>query len=144
MLREYGFTLLEVMVVLFISGLMIALTGPRFSTYLDAYRQQYALREIENGLLQLPRRVRLSGQALELPRDLGDTDLEDGAPPLVLPEGWQLTATPPLKISALGVCSGSRIVVQTPVVAETGLPSSTAYDIEALTCDLSAGKDHGA
>jgi prepilin-type N-terminal cleavage/methylation domain-containing protein len=142
-MRVHGFTLLEILTVLFISGLMIALIGPRFGAQIETYRQRYALREIEDGLLQLPHRVRLSGRAVELPRDLGETDLGDGQPLLDLPAGWQLTVTPPLRISPLGICSEARVVVLPPVADGTGQPPSIVYDVEEFTCDLKPDKNHG-
>jgi type II secretory pathway pseudopilin PulG len=134
-----GFTLLEILFVLFISGLMIALVGPRIGGRIEAYEQNYQFQAIEDGLRQLPRRVRLMGKPLELPRDMALSDLGDGSPALTLPEGWRLTVAPPLRSSPLGACSGARISV-TPV--DTGEPRD--YDVAELSCELDRSQDSGA
>jgi len=136
MRRIQGFTLLEVMLVLFISGLMIGLVGPRFSGYLETYERRYQFQEIEDGIRQLPRRARLSSKAVVLPRDLALTDLGDGLPPLKLPEGWRLESTPALLISPLGACSGARIAV----FPDTGDEVARYYEIAELTCELTVSE----
>lgn len=130
--RSKGFTLLEILFVMFISGLLIALVGPRFGGRMEAYEQNYQFQGIEDALRQLPRRARLMGKPLELPRDLAFSDLGDGRPALTLPEGWQMIVTPPLQISPLGACSGARIRVQ-PADAES---SPRNYAVAEPGCDL--------
>jgi prepilin-type N-terminal cleavage/methylation domain-containing protein len=146
-LRAGGFTLLELLAVLFISGLLIALVGPRIGSRLTAYETHYHFQEIEDGLRQLPRRARLAGKHLVLPRDLSLTDLGDGLPPLALPEGWLLEATPPLAISSLGACSGARIRIQSATHHATTdeAPESRFYEIENLSCNLMPDeRQHGS
>jgi prepilin-type N-terminal cleavage/methylation domain-containing protein len=135
--RSEGFTLLEILFVLFIGGLLVALVGPRFGGRMEAYEQDYRFRAIEDDLRQLPRRARLMGKPLELPRDLALSDLGDGRPALALPEGWQLTAAPALQISPFGACSGARVSVR-PADVES---SPRHYEIASPGCDLGRAPD---
>jgi len=137
MFRIQGFTLLELLLVLFIIGLLVALVGPRFGGYFEVYERHYQYREIEDGFRQLPRRARLASKSLVLPRDLSLTDLGDGMPPLALPEGWRLEITPPLLISPLGACSGARIDIFPASGEGTGVQEADrSYEVAELNCEL--------
>ena len=75
-----GFTLLEVLFVVFIVGLLTSLLAPRIGASLSSFEAVSQRRLIEDQLLQLPRRVRYIGRGLELPRDQEKKDIGDGAP----------------------------------------------------------------
>ena len=80
--------------VLFVVGLLVSLTVPRFAA---GYQQRELLAQradIEDQLRELPRRVRLSAQPLQLPLDLKLPDLGDGSAPLHLPPGWEIAFDP--------------------------------------------------
>lgn len=129
--HQAGFTLLEILFVLFVSGLMIAIVGPRFGARITDYERDYQRREIENSFRLLPRRARLLGRALELPRDLQISDLGDGQPVLSLATGWQIKIFPPLRISSLGACSEATL----EITLEDSLRLKK-YKVMELTCEL--------
>ena len=132
--QRCGFTLLEMLFVLVVVGLLVGLTVPRFAAGLDQ-REWIAQRaDIEDQLRELPRRVRLNANPLQLPVDLKISDLGDGFAPLRLPSGWQIAFTPALEISMLGTCSASTVLVSKP-----DNPSMNAtYQIAPLSCELSS------
>lgn len=128
-----GFTLLELLFVLFVIGLMVGLIVPRFGPGLDRLQLLSQRQEIEDQLRRLPRRVRLTGRAIELPADLALANLGDGVPPLGLPAGWQLEFSPPLVISRLGACTASHV----HLISELQASASMRYQVAELTCELS-------
>lgn len=129
-----GFTLLEVLLVLTISGLAIALLGPRIGERIDAYQQRYGLEAFEDGFRQLPRRARLLEVGLAFPEDARGQDLGDGRPVLELPEGWVINVERPFSMSPLGACSAGAITV----LDESAVPL-VRYTVEELSCDLVRG-----
>ena len=129
-----GFTLLELIIVLFIVGLSISLIAPRIGDRIDQTDFDGQLQAVEDQLRTLPRRARLQAQALELPRDLFRPTLGDGLPPLSLPPGWQVTFAQPLLISQLGACSGSQLQITPPHGEST--PAALGYEVRQLTCEL--------
>jgi len=131
-----GFTLLEILFVLLITGLMIAMVGPRFGGRIDDYKRSYQFQSLEDDLRYLPRRVRLVAMAVELPADLEKGNLEDGHPIVELPAGWTMEATPPLRISPLGACSAARI----RFIPDDGGEART-YDVGELTCELNRANE---
>lgn len=133
-LPQDGFTLLEMLFVLFVVGLLASLTIPRFATSYQLRELTAQRSDIEDQLRELPRRVRLSAHPLELPADLKLPDLGDGVAPLRLPPGWELGFEPSLEISLLGACSSSRVQI-----THADTPMLTArYQIARFTCEISA------
>ncbi len=128
-----GFTLLEMLFVLFVVGLLVSLTVPRFAT---GYQQREFLAQradLEDQLRELPRRVRLSAHPLQLPSDLKLPDLGDGSAPLRLPPGWEIAFDPALQISLLGACSSSRVSLK--LLSDRAL--SAEYKLAPISCELS-------
>jgi len=119
--------------VLFVVGLLVSLTVPRFAA---GYQQRELLAQradIEDQLRELPRRVRLSAQPLQLPLDLKLPDLGDGSAPLHLPPGWEIAFDPALQISILGACSASSVSLR--IGAHPAL--SAQYKLATISCELS-------
>ncbi len=127
-----GFTLLEVLFVVFIVGLLTSLLAPRIGASLSSFEAVSQRRLIEDQLLQLPRRVRYIGRGLELPRDQGKKDIGDGAPALQLPEGWTADIQPPLVISPVGACSAAVI----KLVCTDSPGASARYGIHEISCEI--------
>jgi prepilin-type N-terminal cleavage/methylation domain-containing protein len=128
-----GFTLLEMLFVMFVIGLLASLTVPRFSA---AYQSRQLLGQrgdIEDQLRELPRRVRLAAQALVLPGDAAKADFDAVGMPLRLAEGWDVTFTPPLEVSMMGVCSASVVQIANPAFPDM----AGRYQIAQSTCELS-------
>lgn len=124
-----GYTLLEMMVVLVIIGLMTGLVAPRLSSRYESYRNREQLQGVIEQLQLLPRRVRLSGKSMLL----SNAEATEDAPALLqLPEGWHLSFVPPLQVSALGTCSGSRAQIDS-----AQRDSQAVYlSIAPITCAL--------
>jgi hypothetical protein len=120
--------------VMFVVGLLVSLTVPRFAA---GYQQRELLAQradIEDQLRELPRRVRLSAHPLALPADLKLPDLGDGVALLRLPAGWSLAFEPAMEISLLGACSPSVVRI-----SHQDAPAMTAlYQIAELSCELTA------
>lgn len=128
-----GFTLLELLFVMFIVGLLVGLIAPRFGPRLDRMERLSQMQDLEDQLRQLPRRARLAGRNIELPKDLGMADLGDGAPALNVPQGWTLRFDPALLIAASGACSAASLAIVFPVADE----APARYAIADLSCELS-------
>lgn len=131
---QHGFTLLELLFVLFIVGLLVGLIAPRFGYGVDRMEWRSQKQDLEDQIRQLPRRARLIGRAIELPKDLAMTDLGDGAPPLNVPQGWRLDFEPALLVAANGACSASSVTIAFPDANET----PEKYSIADLSCELSS------
>jgi general secretion pathway protein G len=105
---DHGFTLLELVVVLFVLGLLSALALPRLATVYDSLVAAYARDEV---LAQLNG---LSYAAFQHSQDfvLSRYPAPAQAPiPLILPTDWTLSADPPIRFRANGACSGGTVQV---------------------------------
>lgn len=129
---QAGFTLLEMLVVLFIVGLMAGMVGPRFGAQIERLDRESRARQIEDQLQQLPRRVRLAGRSLILPKDIR-ADLGDGLPVVSLPEGWTVHFDPPWLVAANGACSATQIVLSPPDADEK---ARHRYKVAELNCEI--------
>lgn len=129
-----GFTLLEMLFVLLIVGLMAGLVGPRFGIQIERLERQSRVQEIEDRLHQLPRRARLAGRNLTLPKDLR-AELGDGLPVLFLPEGWTIQFDPPWLVAANGACSATQITLTPPGGGEEE-DAPRRYKVAELNCEI--------
>ena len=109
-LKQSGFTLLELMVVLFLLSLLTGMTLPYLVKVHE--RVQFAY-EREEVLLQLSR---LSYLAFQQYRDFTLTKYPDqentDLPALDLPKGWRITTEIPIRFFANGVCQGGHVDIQ--------------------------------
>ena len=128
-----GFTLLEMLFVMFIVGLLTSLMAPRLGANLDHYEALSQRKELEDQFRQLPRRARYVGRDVQLPRDLAVADIGDGAPALTLPEGWHFEAKPALLISSSGACSASKVSLK----SDTDPQAGATYSVAEISCELS-------
>lgn len=118
-----GFTLVEILVVVFIIGLMSALVLPRvsvlFERFIVAYRRDDVLRQLAD---LGPRAVRES-RAIHLrstpePEPAGSARRQPSPPTpedvrLDLPSGWKVVLDTPINYRFDGVCSGGRVTLDT-------------------------------
>jgi type II secretory pathway pseudopilin PulG len=102
-----GFTLLEVLFVLFLLGLMVGLVGPRASRAVDSAERAVAWQAFERSLVSAPRQTALSGRSKQLSSNADLTDPLAARPLLELPPGAEFTAKPPWQIGANGACEAS-------------------------------------
>lgn len=106
-MRQSGFTLLEMIVVLAILGLASALVGPSMVRSIDSWRRQAAMDGLLDQLRALPGNARGSGK----PITVSDATLASATPPLRIDADWTLHAPEPWTIGANGVCQGGEVVV---------------------------------
>lgn len=106
-----GFTLIEILVVLVITGLLAGVALPRLlamsQRYEIAAQRESLLTEISN----LGYRAYSSGQPAEL------TSLAAPATanaPISIPRGWRIEAQQPVRYSFNGICSGGKITLLGP------------------------------
>lgn len=106
--KSYGFSMLELMVVLVIAGLLLGFVGPAFIGRLELAQESYAVDQFRGELAQLPRWARITGQRLEY-KKLEQPVLIDGVEVLALPQGWQVEFDPPWILLPNLVCSASSV-----------------------------------
>lgn len=131
-----GFTLLEMLCVMTIVGLLSSLIAPRIGSSLAKIEKSSQIKEIEDQIRILPRRVRYIGKPFELPRDLQLGDIGDGKPALSLPPGWRIVSTPPLLISSAGACSRASVQIVSDDIGTT-----PRYEIAEIGCEIKAIQD---
>jgi len=112
--RPYGFTLLEILVVLAIVGMLASVALPqlqRMATSVELSNQRTNLKLAIEGLGY---QAYASGKPIVLnaiPSDSKDSKQE---PPLQVSEGWRLSVSQPIRYAINGVCGGGRISIMDP------------------------------
>jgi prepilin-type N-terminal cleavage/methylation domain-containing protein len=106
-MRQDGFTLLEMIVVLAILGLATALVAPSAIRGIDSWRRQAELDSLRDQVRALPGNARASGKAIVL----SDATLGGKDPPLRIAGDWTLGVPTPWQVNANGVCAGGRITI---------------------------------
>lgn len=109
--KKQGFTLLELLVVLFLLSLLTGLTLPYLAKVYDSVQFAYEREEV---LMQLSR---LSYLAFREHRDFKLVNYppqskDDNPPSLEWPKGWQITSEAPIDFFANGVCQGGIVQIQ--------------------------------
>jgi prepilin-type N-terminal cleavage/methylation domain-containing protein len=105
--HSHGFTLIELMIVLFIVALLAGMVTPRLVTFYDSIQAAYERDEVFTRLNEL------TYQAFQQARDFTLTTYPSPEKiPLELPQGWQLVAEQPIKFRGNGACSGGNITLQ--------------------------------
>ncbi|ALG67931.2 prepilin-type N-terminal cleavage/methylation domain-containing protein [Beggiatoa leptomitoformis] len=104
-----GFTLLELLVVLLLIGLLAGMTLPRLTNLYNTFQ---SASEREDILIQLNG---LSYKAYQQGRIFVLTTFPASSPekpidiPLVLPQGWRVTAEKPILFRENGACNGGIV-----------------------------------
>jgi len=106
-MRQPGFTLLEMIVVLAILGLATALVAPAALRGIDSWRRQSELDALFDQIRALPGNARASGK----PILFNDDALKGKDAPLRIASGWTLGVPKPWKVNANGVCQGGQISI---------------------------------
>ncbi|MCY1264980.1 hypothetical protein D9M68_141840 [compost metagenome] len=105
--EQRGFTLLELLVVLALVAAISAVALPGLVKMQAAWSRRVGADDLLNQVRSLGYRVRNDGRELFIG--------ERGADPselLQLPEGWALSAQPPVRYLANGACLGGRLEVR--------------------------------
>ena len=106
-MRQRGFTLLEMIVVLAILGLATALVAPAALRGIDSWRRQAELDSLLDQIRAMPGNARARGK----PIAISDDALKAEPPPLHVGAEWTLSVPVPWKVHANGVCEGGEIVI---------------------------------
>lgn len=107
-----AFTLLEMLVVLALTGLLIAVVAPRLVRIYQAVRASMQRHEVIVRIDALGYRAHAEGLALVLggsgSQDLGEAERAA----LKLPSGWTVEAPKPIRYLPSGACSGGAVVLR--------------------------------
>lgn len=106
-MREAGFTLLEMIVVLALLGLATALVVPSTVRGLDSWKRQSAIDSLLDQVRALPGEARTTGRRV----DVSDAALQGERPPLRLDPEWTLQVPHPWSVAANGVCEAGELLV---------------------------------
>jgi len=104
-LKNNGYTLLEIIIVITLLGLMSGLAIPSLSSLYNSF--QWA-----NKRDDVLRRIGMLGYSAFQERrefELKDYPSPDSALPLELPDGWQIKAEHPICYKSDGVCLGGKL-----------------------------------
>jgi general secretion pathway protein G len=112
--KSNGFTLLELLVVLAIVGLISAVVAPNLQKLAGSVDRATRRDGLVADIAGLSYRAYVLGQGFEL-SNTGQTQLlQDGNPLLTVPSGWRVTVDSPIVFGFNGVCSGGRLLLQSP------------------------------
>jgi prepilin-type N-terminal cleavage/methylation domain-containing protein len=104
--RQSGFTLLELLVVMAVIALLTGFVAPSFTRLAERTSHSVDRSGILAHLDELAYRVYQGGRPYKLSSDTLGSVLADGRPALSLPDGWRLDLATPLSFNESGVCSG--------------------------------------
>lgn len=104
--RARGFTLIEIGVVLVLTGVLLALAVPGLARLAARLQVNTAQMQLEAGIAALPRIAYARGEEGGLVA-LAERHLE-------LPADWSLVESEPIYIRSNGVCSGGELQLLTP------------------------------
>ena len=106
-MRQQGFTLLEMIVVLAILGLATAMVAPSALRSIDTWRRQAEQDSLLDQIRALPGNARATGR----PVIISDAALAATKPPLHVSADWTLHAREPWRVHANGVCEGGEVEI---------------------------------
>jgi prepilin-type N-terminal cleavage/methylation domain-containing protein len=106
-MRQRGFTLLEMIVVLAILGLATALVAPAALRSIDTWRRQSEQDALLDQIRALPGNARARGRAVEI----SDAALAAAQPPLHVAADWTLRVPATWRVHANGVCDGGEVEI---------------------------------
>jgi prepilin-type N-terminal cleavage/methylation domain-containing protein len=110
---EGGFTLIELVVALAVVGLILTVTLPRMSGWLDRFGFASKEQRVHDCLAGLAETARRGGRTVYL-RSSGKSAKAADSAAIELPSGWTLTVEPPIIFRYDGVCTGGTARVTFP------------------------------
>jgi general secretion pathway protein G len=121
---DSGYTILELLVVIFLISLLAGLVVPRLTSMYDSIQQAYEREEVLarlGGLSYLAFQQSRDFELVSYPVETSDknqtntsafTEKNPSSPaPLELPAGWQVRTEQPIHFFANGVCEGGMVYV---------------------------------
>lgn len=123
--RDRGFTLLELLIVLALIGLVAAVVVPGLARTYDAIVGSGERADVARAIEAVPLRVRASGEALKL--EPGDAAAF--AALLDLPAGWRVVLEQPLRVERSGLCHPAKVRVTGRDVTETWMLTSPSCGV---------------
>ena len=106
-MRQHGFTLLEMIVVLAILGLATAMVAPSALRSIDTWRRQAEQDSLLDQIRALPGNARATGR----PVVISDEALAAAKPPLQVAADWRLRVPEAWRVHANGVCEGGQVEI---------------------------------
>lgn len=106
-MRQSGFTLLEMIVVLAILGLVTAIVAPAALRSIDTWRRQSEQDALLDQIRALPGNARASGRSVVV----SDETLAASKPPLHVAADWTLQVPATWRVHANGVCDGGEVKI---------------------------------
>lgn len=106
-MRQQGFTLLEMIVVLAILGLATAMVAPSALRSIDTWRRQSEQDLLLDQIRAMPGNARASGRAALV----SDATLKGDKPPLHVAADWKLRVPTPWRVHANGVCDAGEVEI---------------------------------
>ena len=104
-MKQRGFTLLEMLVVLALIGVMAGLALPNFSRFLESFTNSSRWSGIEREIADLPYQVFSSGVALRLDPNSAPQRLP------TIPSDWRVEVAAPILYRESGWCEGGRLAI---------------------------------
>lgn len=113
--RATGFTLLEVLTVLVITGLLAAIAIPQMRRLAEAVEADGQRRMVRESIEELGYRAYLAASPITLDGKSTQAAATNAAEPgLAVPGGWQIRVSAPIRFAASGMCGGGRLAIVDP------------------------------
>jgi prepilin-type N-terminal cleavage/methylation domain-containing protein len=112
-----GYTLLELMIVLFIFALLTGMVAPRLMTMYDSVQAAYQRDDIASQISSLSYQAYQQGINFRFetyPFNTSNEDYEILKQYIILdiPENWKIIASEPIVFRANGACTGGKVSLQ--------------------------------
>jgi prepilin-type N-terminal cleavage/methylation domain-containing protein len=111
---QYGFTLLELLVVLAMLGLLGSIAVPALGKLLDSLHYRSDRSNVLAQISALSYRNYLLAQDYTLTKDNVSQELKDGHPAIELPSGWSIQVATPIRYQFNGYCIGGVVLLNAP------------------------------
>lgn len=104
-MKDRGFTLLEMLVVLALIGVMAGLALPNFSRFFESFTNSGRWSAIEREIADLPYQVFSAGVALRFDPNSATQRLP------AIPSDWRVEVSAPILYRESGWCEGGRLAI---------------------------------